>query len=140
VRALARDLGEGLGSGAYLAALVRTASGPFRLEDADSLETVRSALAEGRADRVLRPPDTGLDAFPLVHPDATELEALVRGQAIRLPGPISRAAAGEGRVRVADERGRLVAIARTVGDRLQPEKVLRTADEVDRPAPVGAAG
>ena len=32
VRALARDLGERLGSAAYLGALTRTASGPFTLE------------------------------------------------------------------------------------------------------------
>ena len=33
IRALARDLGETLGSAAYLGALVRTASGPFVLDD-----------------------------------------------------------------------------------------------------------
>ena len=36
IRALARDLGETLGSGAYLGALTRTASGPFRLEQAST--------------------------------------------------------------------------------------------------------
>jgi len=34
IRALARDLGEAVGGAAYLGALVRTASGPFRLDDA----------------------------------------------------------------------------------------------------------
>ena len=38
IRALARDLGESLGSAAYLGALTRTASGPFTLEGASSLE------------------------------------------------------------------------------------------------------
>src|SRR5512141_2831969 len=41
VRALARDLGARLDSGAYLGALVRTASGEFRLEDAVSFEELR---------------------------------------------------------------------------------------------------
>ena len=38
IRALARDLGAHLGTGAYLGALVRTASGGFRLEDAMQLD------------------------------------------------------------------------------------------------------
>ena len=46
VRAVARDLGDKLGCGAYLGALTRTASGPFRIEQAHSLEEVRAALDE----------------------------------------------------------------------------------------------
>ncbi len=38
IRALARDLGIALGSGAYLTGLRRTRSGSFRVEDADSVE------------------------------------------------------------------------------------------------------
>ena len=38
IRALARDLGELVGSGAYLGALSRTSSGPFRLDEAIPLE------------------------------------------------------------------------------------------------------
>src|SRR5262249_22643055 len=45
VRAVARGLGEALGWGAYLGALTRTASGPFRIEDAHPLDAVREALA-----------------------------------------------------------------------------------------------
>ena len=47
VRALARDLGAALESGAYLGALVRTASGPFHLVDAVPIEDVRAAAADG---------------------------------------------------------------------------------------------
>ena len=42
VRALARDLGANLGSGAYLGALVRTSSGPFSLPDAHPLDVIRT--------------------------------------------------------------------------------------------------
>lgn len=38
VRSLARDLGEILGTGAYLASLCRTAVGPFRVENAENPE------------------------------------------------------------------------------------------------------
>ena len=43
IRALARDLGARLESGAYLGALVRTASGSFRLEDAVSFDDAAGA-------------------------------------------------------------------------------------------------
>ena len=50
IRALARDLGEALGSGAFLSSLRRTKNGGFGIEDAVSLEEVLSALgpAAGR--------------------------------------------------------------------------------------------
>ena len=67
VRALARDLGETLGSAAYLGALVRTASGPFALDDARRRST-RSATRRppGRTGSLplLQPIDAGLEAFP----------------------------------------------------------------------------
>lgn len=40
VRTLAHDLGQKLGCGAHLAALRRTAAGPFRIEDALTLEAI----------------------------------------------------------------------------------------------------
>ena len=46
IRAFARDLGEALSTGAHLSGLVRTKTGAFRLEDALSLETALSLLAE----------------------------------------------------------------------------------------------
>ena len=44
IRALARDLGEALGSGAFLGSLRRTRTGGFRVEDALSLTDTLSAL------------------------------------------------------------------------------------------------
>ena len=46
IRALARDLGEALGSGAFLSSLRRTGNGGFSIEDALSLEDVLALLAE----------------------------------------------------------------------------------------------
>jgi tRNA pseudouridine55 synthase len=45
IRALARDLGEALGGGAFLSSLRRTKNGGFAIEDAVSLEEVLEALA-----------------------------------------------------------------------------------------------
>ena len=66
IRALARDLGEHLGTGAYLGALVRTASGGFRLEDAMQLDDLRAHAGDGPAGiaAILRPIDAGLEELP----------------------------------------------------------------------------
>lgn len=41
IRSLARDVGEALGVGAYLSELCRTRIGDFRLENAQTLETIK---------------------------------------------------------------------------------------------------
>jgi tRNA pseudouridine55 synthase len=68
VRALARDLGEAVGSAAYLGALTRTASGPFELGQATPLDDIRAAAAESPAGLMpyLLPIDAGLEALPVV--------------------------------------------------------------------------
>jgi tRNA pseudouridine55 synthase len=122
VRALARDLGERVGSAAYLGALTRTASGGFTLEDAVGLDDVRAAAADGpdglRA--LLRPIDTGLEAFPIVRLDAAEVAAVARGQIVRPTAGIH----GQGdHFRLVDPDGHLVAIASADAGRLAPDKV-----------------
>ncbi len=44
IRAIARDFGEGLGSGAYLSKLCRTRIGPYSLLEAQELETLKKEL------------------------------------------------------------------------------------------------
>lgn len=51
IRSVARDLGQMLGTGAYLSALTRSEVGDYRLQDAAELEAVDSASAG----RLLRP-------------------------------------------------------------------------------------
>ena len=122
VRALARDLGESLGSAAYLGALTRTASGPFTIETATPLDEIRTAAAESPAGLLpfLLPLDTGLDAFPVVTLTVDELAAVAKGQFIRpaggLPGPGDR-------YRLYGPDGLLVAIASAAAGRLAPDKV-----------------
>ncbi|MBA3307905.1 MAG: tRNA pseudouridine(55) synthase TruB [Chloroflexi bacterium] len=123
VRAIARDLGERLGSGAYLAALTRTASGPFRIEDAHSLDTARRVLAEDRAGELLLAPDVGLEAYPRLELSAEDLATLAKGQAVRHRGTSELSSGPSGLLRVVDGEGRLAAMARHDGGRLHPEKV-----------------
>lgn len=60
IRSLAFDLGERLGPGAHLAALVRTRSGPFALAESITLETLEQSLADGTWPDHLYAPDEAL--------------------------------------------------------------------------------
>jgi tRNA pseudouridine55 synthase len=133
VRALARDLGDALGSAAYLGALTRTASGPFALDGAIDLDTIRAAAAEGPAGLVpyLRPIDAGLDDFPIVRITGDEIAAVARGQFVR---PAAAVPTGAARYRLTGPDGSLVAIASLSGGRLAPDKVFVT------PMPAVTAG
>ena len=133
IRALARDLGEGLGSAAYLGALTRTASGPFTLDAATPLDEIRAAAADGPAGLLpfLRPLDTGLESFPVVTLTPDEVAAVARGQFIRpaggLPGPAEQ-------YRLTDPGGNLVAIASAAAGRLAPDKVFIAPTPTPAPA------
>ncbi|HLA15336.1 MAG TPA: tRNA pseudouridine(55) synthase TruB [Candidatus Limnocylindrales bacterium] len=122
VRALARDLGRAVGSGAYLGALVRTASGPFLIEDAVTLDEVRAAVVDDPSGivRLLRPPDAGLEDLPEVTLDPSSVEAIVRGRAVAA----SEGPRLEGPIRVRDGAGRLIAMALSSDGALRPTKVL----------------
>jgi tRNA pseudouridine55 synthase len=87
LRSLANDLGEALGSGAFLADLVRSRVGPFIASDAVPVDDLRSAALEGTACEFMLSPDLvlrSLDAAIL----ASRNELAVRqGRAVRLyPG------------------------------------------------------
>ncbi len=124
IRSLARDLGEAVGSAAYLGALTRTASGPFTLDQTTSLDDLRAAAEAGpdRAAALLQPIDAGLDLPTIVVPPAA-IPAITRGQPIGVPAGTPPLEADRP-LRLVDETGRLVAIARLVGTRLAPDKVL----------------
>jgi len=111
-----------MGGAAYLGALTRTASGPFRLDDAITLDDVRAAAAGGPSGLVplLRPVDTGLDAFPVVRLTAAEVMSVARGQFVRPSAGIPEQAE---RYRLVGPGNDLVAIAAARGDRLAPDKV-----------------
>ena len=132
IRALARDLGAALGSGAYLGALTRTASGPFRLEDAVALAEIRNVAADGPAGlrALLRPIDFGLERFPVVEVPESDVSSIARGQLVRPPGPLPDG--DDTRFRLTDPAGRLIAVAVVRNGRLAPDKVF--VDPPNEPA------
>ena len=91
VRSLAHDIGEALGCGAHLTALVRTAVGPFTVERAAGDEALRAALAKGTWRDLVQPMDCGLLHLPALtlgiedekdvrHGRATTLDAEITAQ------------------------------------------------------------
>jgi tRNA pseudouridine55 synthase len=103
VRALARDLGAGLGVGGHLTALRRTQVGPFGLRAARTL------------DQLTELPELSLDldaavalAFPRRDVDARSADAVAHGQRL-LPGGLP------GTYGIFDPDGHVVALARDEG-------------------------
>jgi len=126
VRAIARDLGSKLGGGAYLGALVRTASGPFTLDEAHALEELRSVAAESGPDGVralLLPGDMGLDALPAVSLTDPEIADALQGRFVRPAGGMRGAPEGEP-LRLLDRAGVIVGMGRRDGARIAPTKML----------------
>ena len=76
IRALARDLGEALGTGGHLTALRRTRVGPFSVNDAGHLDDVLVAS-------MLSPASVAGRLFPSVRLSAEEIVALMQGKRIR---------------------------------------------------------
>jgi len=125
IRALARDLGAAVGSAAYLGALVRTASGSFRLRDAVTLDGFRAAASEGMAaiTALLRPMDAGLDWMPAVRLEPDEIVDAAMGRYVRPAAGVGGLPVGEP-VRLLDPGGAIVGIGAVDGRRLAPAKML----------------
>lgn len=116
IRSIARDLGEVLGCGGLMAALVRRSIGGFSLEKSASIEEIASRpLAD-----LLLPPAAAVAHLPR-HPITLEEHALLtRGMPLNFPGPAAFPAIQL--VALVDAKGRLLALAE-----------LDPADQVLRP-------
>lgn len=94
VRALSRDLGRDLGVPMAVAALRRLRCGPFRAEEAVTLEALAEAALRGEAGRFVVPIGDALAGFPRWEIPPEAAEAVRHG---RSPGPwLHGRAAGEG--------------------------------------------
>lgn len=122
VRALARDLGEALGCGAYLEALVRLQVGRFTLAEAVAPEAIERAAGAGHLGALLLPPDVVCLELPAVVLSPAEVRYFVHGR----PIPGRRVAAVEARAYAAD--GRFLGLLRGAGAQWQPALSLVPAD------------
>jgi tRNA pseudouridine55 synthase len=116
VRALARDLGAGLGVGGHLTALRRTRVGPFDLSSARTLDQ----LAEATDDAVVLLDEAVAASFPRRDLDAGEAVALSHGKRLAPTG-------ADGLHGAFDPEGRCVALVEDRDGAARPTVVFRPA-------------
>ncbi len=116
VRAIARDVGEALGTGAHLSRLRRTAIGSFSVEQAVSLAALEDGAEPGPA---LLTPAAALRDLPVLRVIAAEVADVLHGRRIAAPGEFRP----QGPFAVVDPEGALIAVAELREDRVQPRKV-----------------
>lgn len=116
VRALARDLGRNSGSAAHLESLRRLASGPFRVENAASLDD----LTSDDPSTSLQPMTSAIPSMPVQQLEDADLQRILHGIAI---SPALEA----NRVALVDSVGELIAVAEREGDQLRPRAVFGDA-------------
>jgi tRNA pseudouridine55 synthase len=87
VRSLAHDLGQALGCGAHLQALVRTRAGPFTLADAVGIEALAQAAEAKRLTSLLWSMDAPLRGRPAVILAKEHADDLVNGKTLSLTPP-----------------------------------------------------
>ncbi|HEU5380536.1 MAG TPA: tRNA pseudouridine(55) synthase TruB [Ktedonobacteraceae bacterium] len=81
IRSLAYDLGRAVACGAHLGKLIRTRSGPFRLEQSITLEELATADAQGEVARYVQSADMALQQYPALHLDETTEQRVRHGNA-----------------------------------------------------------
>ncbi|MCW5731135.1 MAG: tRNA pseudouridine(55) synthase TruB [Alphaproteobacteria bacterium] len=116
VRALVRDLGQRLGCFGHVVALRRTRAGPFREEQAISLEKLGELWQGAPPFGHLLPVETALDDIPALALTGPQADRLRSGQ------PIKVLDAGDGLV-CAKQGGRAVALAEIAGGEVRPVRV-----------------
>jgi tRNA pseudouridine55 synthase len=119
IRVLAEDLAAAVGSCAHLAALRRTAAGPFALEDAVTLDALEAMDAATR-DALLLPAEAPLAELARLDVDAPTARALVQGR----PGSAPPDALG--RYRCYDPSGQFVGLVESDGGHLRALRLART--------------
>ena len=110
IRSIAHDLGGKLGCGAILSSLRRTASGTFRIEDARTLDQLRTLAGQGRLAEALIPPACILPEFPAAYVDESDEAQIRLGREFRT-SPFA-IAPGAPYVKALSYTGELVAIGR----------------------------
>jgi tRNA pseudouridine55 synthase len=83
IRSIAHDLGTVLGCGAILTALRRTASGPFLVEDAHTVDTLDRFAEEKQLDKAMIPAVKLLPEFPTAFVDQTSEAQIRQGRDFR---------------------------------------------------------
>jgi tRNA pseudouridine55 synthase len=125
VRSLAEDLGRALGVGGHVAALRRSAVGPFTLDAAVSLDALEALAERGdlaTLDGLLRPVSEVLTHLPQLSLPESSGFYLRQGQPVLVPN-----APCDGMVRLALETGEFIGLGEILDDgRVAPRRLIVT--------------
>ncbi|HEV7477019.1 MAG TPA: tRNA pseudouridine(55) synthase TruB, partial [Burkholderiales bacterium] len=122
IRTLAQDIGAALGCGAHLAALRRTGSGRFRIDDAAGLEALAAMSPESRLRRLL-PLAELLVGLPRAELDAPSAARLRNGQALPVAG------LAQGLCGVFGPDGAVLGLGRSDGASLHPLRLTQAPEK-----------
>lgn len=86
IRALADDLGQAAGTGAYLGFLVRKRAGRFRLNESHGREEIEAAISIGNTEEHLLPPDWPLAHLPRVMLEEDAARRILDGAMVSASG------------------------------------------------------
>ncbi len=112
IRALARDIGEFLGTGAYLKSLRRISSGNFRVDDAVTIEEYREFQAGKKIDKnFCYDPFDAVYTFGIIIVKDSSIIRVLNGAPLRRNDIIDVKQSGDNPYRVMDEGKNLIAIA-----------------------------
>jgi tRNA pseudouridine55 synthase len=129
IRAIARDLGRAVGSGAHLVSLRRVGSGVFAVGDAHTMEQIAAATLAGELGRLLLPIDAGLEHIPVS--EVGEQGATLLRDGVPLPvGMLDHDGqqADEGGLLRLHVHGAIAALGRRTSFGAQPERVFIDAN------------
>jgi tRNA pseudouridine55 synthase len=121
IRTLCADIGEALGAGAHLTNLRRTASGPFRIEHAVTLDQLSAAVEGGDVDDLVIPMDRALKELPFISVNDDDSKRIAHGS--RVMGTDGDYWIDRELVRIHDNRGTLLAVGSTRNGELRPVTV-----------------
>ena len=111
IRSMAHDIGQALGCGAHLSGLIRDQVGRFHVHDAKDLDDI--------SPRDLIPLHEALPPMPLVPLTDDQVIDVRHGRPLGIANPPS-----PGMVALVDPAGRVVSVAKVVGNILHPECVI----------------
>ena len=130
VRALVRDIAKALGTEGHVSALRRTAVGPFRAEDAVTVDALEAYETPEARDAAMQPIAFALSELPQASIDGPQADKLRRGQAAIIAPPVAKGVRGESAGVVENVLAVLhdeaIAICTLDGLKLQPGRVFNS--------------
>ena len=116
IRTLCADIGEKLGTGAYMNALRRTRTGAFTIEESYTLEELTRLADNGEITKALIPIDRMFDSLPAITLNEKQKKSVTNGVRMTYKGVEGQS------YRVYDENGIFLCISKIIDGRLTLEK------------------